>query len=122
MGKLMTKTKEKVEMAVKAAGIRLDNVKTKVKAISAFISLSILTAPVYVHAAPDADAAWNTVMEFVLTWVPRLGGVLLFIGAIEFAIAYKNEDSNSKTNATRLMIAGAMVIAIPMALRSLLIS
>lgn len=122
MKRLMTKTKENIGKVVKAAGIRLDNVRTKAKAISAYISLSILTAPVYVHAAPDADAAWNTVMEFLLTWVPRLGGVLLFVGAVEFAIAYKNEDANGKTNATRLMISGAMVIAIPVALRSLLIS
>ena len=104
---------------IKKIGKKMENKKNKIRAIINVIAINVITMPTYVHAA-DADAAWNTTMEFLVKWIPRLGGVLLFIGAIEFAIAYKNEDSNSKTNAVRLMVSGAIVIAVPVSLKSLL--
>lgn len=65
--------------------------------------------------------AWNTVMNFVLTWVPRIGAVVVFIGAIEFAFAFKSEDAEGKTKGLRAVVAGAMVIAIPVALKALIV-
>ena len=113
---------KKLNSALLKIGTAMENRKTKIKTWGYFLTTMILTAPATVFADVDAEASWNLVMNFLLTWIPRLGGVLLFLGGVEFAIAYKNEDANAKTNATRLMIAGAMVIAIPVALKSLLIS
>lgn len=93
----------------------------KLTAFKTAVLVLLLSAPVNVYAA-DANASWNTVMNFLIEWVPKLGAVLLFYGAVEFGIAYKSEDANSKTNATRTMVAGAMVIAIPTALKSLLLA
>ena len=108
---------------IKKLGKKLENKKNKIKAIINFVALSVITLPTYVHAGTiDADAAWNTTMEFLVKWIPRAGGLFLFLGAVEFAIAYKNEDSNSKTNAVRFMVAGAIVIAVPNALKSLLMA
>lgn len=94
--------------------------------LKGYVVLAILEAMLFPQtifaSTVDANASWNTVMEFLVTWVPRGGAVILFFGAVEFAFAYKNEDANSKTNSTRLMIAGAMVIAIPTALQSLLMA
>lgn len=102
----------------KIAG-KLENKANRAKIYAGIILFYFLSVPLNVYAA-DAAASWNQVMNFIIEWVPRLGGVLLFLGGIEFALAYKNEDANAKTNATRLMISGAMVIAIPVALSSLL--
>lgn len=111
---------EKMEQAKeKLQGVAKKGID-KMKVYASAVMLAVMTAPIATYAAADADASWNTVMDFLLTWIPRLGGVLLFIGGVEFAIAYKNEDANSKTNATRLMVSGAMVIALPVALGSLL--
>lgn len=98
---------------------KLKNKEIRSKLYVGSILFYIISMPLNVYAA-DAAAAWNQVMNFITEWIPRLGGVLLFVGGIEFALAYKNEDANAKTNATRLMISGAMVIAIPVALSSLL--
>lgn len=77
------------------------------------------TAPTYTDT--NSKNAWNTVMNFILTWVPRIGLVVLFVGAIEFALAFKSEDAEGKTKGLRTIIAGAMVVAIPVALKSLIV-
>lgn len=106
---------------IRKLGKKLENKRNKIRAIINVIAINVITMPTYVYAGNvDADAAWNTTMEFIVKWVPRLGGVLLFIGALEFAIANKNEDANSKTNAVRLMVSGAIVMAVPLSLKSLL--
>lgn len=77
------------------------------------------TEPTYTDT--NSKNAWNTVMNFILTWVPRIGLVVLFVGAIEFALAFKSEDAEGKTKGLRTIIAGAMVVAIPVALKSLIV-
>lgn len=113
---LLNNTKQKVSKVVS----KLEEKAFRIKTYATYIVLTYVSAPMVANASADPDAAWNSVMDFLITWIPRIGGVLMFIGAIEFAIAYKNEDANSKTNAVRLLAAGAMVIAIPTALASLL--
>ena len=121
---VMVATGNVLDKSLRKAGAWLSEKKNLISAWVGFLMVSILTNPLVTSATDDdkdtADASWNTVMEFIVTWIPRLGGVLLFIGGVEFAIAYKNEDANGKTNAVRLMVSGAMVIAIPKALKSLL--
>lgn len=117
MREVLTNAKRKVSNVVS----KLEEKAFRIKTYATYIALTYVSTPMVSYASgTDPDAAWNSVMDFLLKWIPRLGGVLMFIGAIEFAIAYKNEDANSKTNATRLLAAGAMVIAIPTALASLL--
>lgn len=63
-------------------------------------------------AAPTADSKWNAMISFILPWIQRLGGVVLLIGAIEFGLAFKNDDAEAKTKGMRTAIAGCIVIAI----------
>lgn len=59
-----------------------------------------------------ADAKWNDVIAFILPWIQRLGGVVLLIGAVEFGLAFKNDDAEGKTKGMRTIIAGCIVIAV----------
>lgn len=116
------KVTQKLDKGLRRAGEFLSVKKNKVMTYLTFFALNLFSIPLSLSAdeVADANASWNAVMDFLITWIPRLGAVLLFIGGLEFAIAYKNEDANSKTNAVRLMVSGAMVIALPVALKSLL--
>lgn len=116
------KVTQKLDKGLRHAGEFLSVKKNKVMTYLTFFALNLFSIPLSLSAdeVADANASWNAVMDFLITWIPRLGAVLLFIGGLEFAIAYKNEDANSKTNAVRLMVSGAMVIALPVALKSLL--
>ena len=97
----------------KLTGIKL---LTKAK----LIMLTATAAPYLVHAEGEGTNEWNQVMDYISKWMPRLGGVVIFIGAIEFALAFKSEDAEGKTKGMRTIIAGAMVTGITAALGTLL--
>ena len=59
-----------------------------------------------------ADSSFKTVIEFFVKWIGRVGGVIAFVGAIMFALAIKNNESDSKQNALLTMIAGFVAAAV----------
>ena len=65
-------------------------------------------------AAPDggAETMWTTLTELITKWVFRLGGVVVFVGGIMFALGWKSEDAEQKTRGIQTVVAGAMVAAI----------
>lgn len=68
-------------------------------------------APVSVASA-TAEAKWNSVIDFILPWIQRLGGVVILIGAVEFGLAFKSDDAEGKTKGLRTVIAGCIVFAV----------
>lgn len=56
--------------------------------------------------------AWNSIINLICTWVPRIGAVIIGIGGIEFAFAFKSEDVEGKTKALRTVAAGAIAGAV----------
>ena len=68
-----------------------------------------------VHAAPaasGAEAQWEAVIDFLVPWIQRLGGVVMLLGGIMFGLAFKNDDADGKTRALQTLVAGAIVIAV----------
>lgn len=64
-------------------------------------------------AAPaSAESKWNAVIGFLLPWISRLGGVVILLGAIEFGLAFKNDDAEGKTKGMRTVIAGCIVVGV----------
>lgn len=61
------------------------------------------------YVEQDTKEAWNKVMDLIIDWVPRIGVVIIVIGAIEFGFAFKSEDAEGKTKALRTIAAGAIV-------------
>ena len=59
-----------------------------------------------------ADDMWLTLTDLVAKWVTRLGGVVIFVGGIMFALGWKSDDADQKSRGIQTMIAGAMVAAI----------
>lgn len=121
MKKILFVKKRQVRERVKRVGKWLSLGLNKVKTYATYLAFAVLISPVKSFAdAGDGSDAWNTAMDFLLTWIPRLGALMLFGGAIEYAIAYQSENATQKTQGTRIMIAGGMVIGIPLALGSLI--
>lgn len=66
------------------------------------------------------DASFfDTVVDFIVTWVQRIGGVIGFIGAIQFGMAFKNDDADGKTRGLMTLASGFIVIAICIAYNTL---
>ena len=65
-----------------------------------------------VFADGGAEEMWTTMTALISKWVLRLGGVVVFVGAIMFALGWKSDDADQKTRGVQTMVAGAMVAAI----------
>lgn len=62
--------------------------------------------------ATTADTLWTDLTNLIGTWVTRLGGVVLFVGAVMFALGWKNDDAEGKSRGVSTLIAGALVMAV----------
>jgi len=72
-----------------------------------------LSANVFASGAGvDANNAFNGVMQFLVPWIQKLGGVVMLIGGIMFGLGFKNDDADSKTRGVQTLVAGAIVIAV----------
>ena len=59
-----------------------------------------------------AEAAYQSTIEFFITWIRRVGMMVAFVGAIMFALAIKNDDAERKQAGLITMIAGFVVAAL----------
>jgi hypothetical protein len=63
-------------------------------------------------ASGTADGAIEQIIGLLQTWIPRLGGMVAVVGAIQLGLGFKDEDSNGKTRGMQTMIGGAIVAAL----------
>ncbi|MEG2813146.1 MAG: hypothetical protein RSA79_00960 [Oscillospiraceae bacterium] len=112
-----------MKKSMKTANTGIKATKSKAKALKiaklAYIQIAILMStvifPTGVFATPPPDpsaAKWNTIINFILPWIGRLGGVVILIGGVEFGLAWKNDDAEKKTQGMRTIIAGCIVTAV----------
>ena len=89
----------------------------EVKKWQTFMLLYGMLSPLNIAYADDADtgsadAKWDAMINFITPWIERLGGVILLIGAVEFGLAWKDNDANGKTTGLRVAMAGCIVYAV----------
>jgi len=90
---------------------------------------AITTVTAFADGESDSDAIadvgnapFNNVVNFFATWIGRIGLVVGFVGAIQFALAIKNDDADAKTRGLMTMAAGFVVFGISSAVDSLFLS
>lgn len=74
----------------------------------------------FLNYAYTGEAQWNMSIMFIMDWIPRMGTLLLFSGAIEYAIAYQSDNANQKVQAIRLMVSASMLIGVTWSIRTLI--
>gem|GEM_PF-1038435 len=81
--------------------------------IAVVTSLTALTA----FAAGGAgggggsEAAYQSTIEFFITWIRRIGMMVAFVGAIMFALAIKSDETRDQLPALLTMVSGFMIQA-----------
>lgn len=65
-----------------------------------------------VAAPQSADSTFQTVINFFITWLRRVGAVVALVGGIMFALAIKDNNADQKQTGLMTMIAGFAVVAI----------
>ena len=59
-----------------------------------------------------ADTAYQSVINFFLVWIRRVGALVALIGGVMFGLAIKNNDGEQKQAGILTMVAGFVVFAI----------
>lgn len=55
---------------------------------------------------------FNTVVQFIVDWVARIGLVIGFIGAVQFAMGFKDDSADGKTRGLMCLASGFIVFAV----------
>ncbi len=55
---------------------------------------------------------FNTVVQFIVDWVARIGLVIGFIGAVQFAMGFKDDNADGKTRGLMCLASGFIVFAV----------
>lgn len=82
------------------------------------LMLSLIAIPAYAEATggttggASADSFINEVVSLLKTWIPRLGGMVVVVGGIQFGLGFKDDNPDQKTRGMQCMIGGAIVAAI----------
>lgn len=85
-----------------------------------FMLASMMMSVMGVTAFAEAPASgggegvetFNTVVEFIVDWVARIGLVVGFIGAVQFALGFKDDSADGKTRGLMCLASGFIVFAV----------
>ena len=93
-----------------------------VSRISFGVMFAMMAAQMFGITAFTADAGagsgtegvdtFNTVVQFIVDWVARIGLVIGFIGAIQFAMGFKDDSADGKTRGLMCLASGFIVFAV----------
>jgi hypothetical protein len=101
--------------------MKLMNQKNKkfVKVFTVLFTIAVVTSLTALTAfaaggggGGGSEAAYQSTIEFFITWIRRIGMMVAFVGAIMFALAIKNNDAEQKQAGLITMIAGFIVAAL----------
>ena len=109
-----TKTTSKIGGFFKSR--KFKKILTTCAAMAVMTTLFAVTASATTPVAPagggNAEATYQTVIEFFITWLTRIGMLVGLVGAIMFALAIKSNDAEQKQAGLLTMVAGFVVAAV----------
>lgn len=81
----------------------------------ASMMMSLFGVTAFAEAASSGGEGvetFNTVVEFIVDWVARIGLVVGFIGAVQFALGFKDDSADGKTRGLMCLASGFIVFAV----------
>lgn len=88
----------------------ISKITTGVMAASMMMSCMGMTA--FAADGTEGVETFNTVVEFIVDWVARIGLVIGFIGAVQFAMGFKDDSADGKTRGLMCLASGFIVFAV----------
>lgn len=87
-------------------------ITTGITLASMMMSLMGVTAFAEGTGGGEGVETFNTVVEFIVDWVARIGLVVGFIGAVQFALGFKDDSADGKTRGLMCLASGFIVFAV----------
>lgn len=86
------------------------------KIMTGFMAVMMMTSMMgitcFAESSSEGVETFNTVVEFIVDWVARIGLVIGFIGAVQFAMGFKDDSADGKTRGLMCLASGFIVFAV----------
>jgi flagellar basal body-associated protein FliL len=92
-------------------------VKRMISVSAMFLMMFVLSVST-VASASSIVTAFNPAIRFLQIIAIFLGTAVTFWGAVQLGMAYRTDDAHAKTKGMQILIAGLMVLALPVGIRS----
>ena len=79
--------------------------------VSAIRDLSVFDIP-SVYSDANANAEFNSILDFIGKWIRRVGALGSLIGAVTFGLSIKDNDAVGKINSLKTISAGGLAMAV----------
>lgn len=80
--------------------------------MAAMMVMSLTGVTAFAADGTEGVDTFNTVVEFIVDWVARIGLVIGFIGAVQFAMGFKDDSADGKTRGLMCLASGFIVFAV----------
>ena len=115
-GTLTTKTATGVAKTARigkvATARKFTKILTVITVMTFMLAMFTMVASAAAPAGGGAEATYQTVINFFITWLTRIGMLVALVGAIMFALAIKSNDAEQKQAGLLTMVAGFVVAAV----------
>jgi len=68
-----------------------------------------------VYAINSNTSSIDAFIDFICDWLVKIGGVVMLIGGVMFALSFQRDDAEGKSRALMTLMAGGMVAGIAVA-------
>jgi fumarate reductase subunit C len=88
--------------------------KNAVKVVSGLnvVLCTLILTTSKVYALESNTSSIDTFITFVCDWLVKIGGVVMLIGGVMFALSWQRDDAEGKSRALMTLMAGGMVAGI----------
>lgn len=80
--------------------------------MAASMAASCMGITCFAEGSTEGVETFNTVVEFIVDWVARIGLVIGFVGAVQFAMGFKDDSADGKTRGLMCLASGFIVYAV----------
>lgn len=84
----------------------------KVVSVLNIVLLGFIVSASPVYALESNTSSIDTFIQFVCDWLFKIGGVVMLVGGVMFALSWQRDDSEGKSRALMTLMAGGMVMGI----------
>ena len=84
----------------------------KVVNVLYIVLCSFILSTTRVYALNSNTSSIVTFIDFVCDWLIKIGGVVMLVGGVMFALSFQREDAEGKSRALMTIMAGGMVVGI----------
>lgn len=82
--------------------------------IMCIVLFCVIMTPKIVFADDGAagDTQWTFIVDLIVKWGKRVGGAFAFLGGLEFALGWKDDNPATKSQGIKFFVSGLLALGV----------